>query len=268
MISTDLSLERPSVIDTDAAYQEFRRNGYVVFERVLPADLLAEMHAVWAEYFAAFSARRPAARRLIMYLPFKWPLYDSRFIENPLVLQITDRVLGKNYVCGYFASETPLPGAKPQPLHFDLQFFNGWASLNRPLSYANKLLGTFGYAYSIQVTVPLVDSRVENAPLEVWPATNRLTAGPACGPSSILMPAGSILVRDLRLLHRGTTHLGLEPRPFLSIVYSRTWVPKWRAPEIPTDVYNQLPARSRRLFRLARIGHAVPSAQEWALLDR
>jgi hypothetical protein len=267
MIATDLSVTKTQAVHSESAYQEYQRKGYVVFKRVLPPDLIAEMYAVWAEYFTAFSKRRPAARRLIMYLPFIAPLYDPRFVENPLVLQITDRVLGKNCVCGYFASETPLPGAGFQPVHFDLQFFNKWAPLNRPLSYANRLLGTLNYAYSIQVTVPLVDSTEDNAPLQVWPASNRFTRANA-GPESVLMPAGSILVRDLRNLHRGTAHHGEAARPFLSIAYVRRWVPKWRAPEIPLDVYNNLPERSRRLFRLAQIGKSVPGPEEWATLDR
>jgi Phytanoyl-CoA dioxygenase (PhyH) len=263
-MATDVRVQHEKTLEADAAFEEFRRRGYVLFPRVLPRELIEQMYAVWAEYFAVFSGRRPQAPRLIMFTPFKPPLYDPRFVEHPLVLRIVDRALGPDCVAGYFASETPLPGAPVQKLHFDIQCFNRWAPLNRPLSFMNKLLGSLHYCYAIQVTVPLVDSREDNAPLEVWPGTHRF-ARQHEPPERLLMPAGSMLVRDLRNLHRGTPHHGTSPRPFLSIAYVRTWAPKWRQPEIPRDVYDALPERSRRLFRLAKIGQPVPDPEAWAL---
>lgn len=252
---------------TDGALREFRSKGYVVFESVLPRSLVAEMHAAWLEYFTPFQRRRPESKRLLMHVPFKAPLCDPLFVENPLVLAIADRVLGRDYLCGYLGSETPLPGAEPMQAHFDLAFWNRFTFLNGPLSFANRLLGSLQYYYGLQVSVPLVDSGPENAPFEIWPATNRLGSAGTTS-ERLTMPAGSILVRDVRNLHRGTEHLGSDPRPFLSLVYLRTWVPAWKPPEIPTDVYASLPERSRRLFRRASVGQAVPDPETWAVRAR
>lgn len=267
MTTTDLLLGTVPRLAVDRAYQEFREKGYVVFERAIPLDLVAGMYSVWAEYFSAFSSRRPQSDRLLMHVPFKWPLYEPRFVENPLVLQIADQILGKNYICGYFGSETPLPGAQEQEPHFDLAFRTRLTSLNGPLNVLNKLLGSAGYYYGIQVSVPLVDSTLANAPFEIWPGTNRVSRR---RPRShlVVMPAGSILVRDIRNLHRGTTHHGDRARPFLSLVYLRPWVPAWRPPEIPLDVYDALPPRSRQLFRKATLGEPVPDPAAWAQRPR
>lgn len=247
----------------DQAYKEFRKKGYVVFESAISADLVREMSETFQEYFGPFRERRPDFNRLLMHLPFKSPLYDPRFVENPAVMEIAYRVLGKDCVLGYFGSETALPGADFMKIHFDLAFLTKMTYLNGPLSLLNKLLGSLNYCYGIQVSVPLVDSREDNAPFEIWPATNRFSLKKR--PSEvILMPAGSLIVRDIRNLHRGTPHRGQAPRPFLSLVYLRSWVPRWKAPEIPSEVYDGLPQRSQRLLRMASIGQAVPSPQAWA----
>lgn len=255
------------VPDAERAYREFKDNGYVVFERVVPQEVVDGMREVWEQYFDAFSRSRPELKRLLMHIPFKSPLFDPSFVENPLVLDITDRVLGKNYICSYFGSETPLPGAGPMQAHFDLAFWSRFKFLNGPLEFLNKLLGNLNYFYGIQISLPLVDSNDDNAPFEIWPATNRFTAKRR--PSQrISMPAGSLLVRDIRNLHRGTAHNGIESRPFLSLVYLRTWVPGWKPPEIPLDVYQALPPRTQRLFRRASIGKPVPTPEEWAQRSR
>jgi hypothetical protein len=263
MSTPDIVLGTVPRLVSDNPYREFQDKGYVVFERAIPPHLVAEMYAVWADYFGPYSRRRPEMNRFLMHSPFKWPLYEPRFVENPLVLQIADRALGKHYICGYFGSETPLPGAAEQEPHFDLAFRTRFTSLNGPLNLLNKLLGSLGYCYGIQVSVPLVESTAINAPFEIWPGTNRFSLRRQ-RPELVTMPAGSILVRDIRNRHRGTTHRGDRPRPFLSLVYLRSWVPAWRPPEIPSDIYRALPPKSRHLFRRARIGEAVPDPAAWA----
>lgn len=256
------------VLGVDEAWREFQEKGYVIFERAVDPAVLGAMYDVWEEYFEPFrKRRRPEIKRFPMHLPFKAPLFHPSFVEHPAVLDLTDRLLGRRYVCGYFGSETPLPGADYMQAHFDLMFLSRMKFLNAPLGFANRMLGTLGYHYGIQVSVPLVDSREDNGPFEIWPASNRWTLRRR-EPERLLMPAGSLLVRDIRNLHRGTPHHGTAPRPFLSLVYLRAWVPRWKLPEIPNDVYAALPARSRQLFSRARLGQAVPDAEAWAERSR
>jgi hypothetical protein len=251
----------------ESALREFDKKGYVVFENQIPLCRVVEMRRVWEDYFTPFSKRRPDLKRFLMHVPFTPPLYDPLFVENPKVLQLADHVLGKEYLCGYFGSETPIPGASTQEPHFDLAFLSRYTVFNAPLAFLNRLLGSLKYCYAIQISVPLVDSTLENAPFEIWPATNRLSFQRQ-SPQKITMAAGSILVRDIRNLHRGTAHCGDAPRPFLSLIYLRSWVPAWKPPEIPVEIYRSLPEKTQRLFRRASIGQPIPTPEAWSQRPR
>jgi hypothetical protein len=247
--------------------REFDEKGYVVFENQIPLRIVEQMRCVWEEYFVPFRKRRPDLKRFLMHVPFKPPLYDPLFVENPKVLQLADYLLGKDYLCGYFGSETPLPGASTQQPHFDLAFLSRYTLLNAPLAFLNKFLGSLNYCYAIQISVPLVDSTLDNAPFEIWPHTNRVSFRKP-SPQKLVMPAGSILVRDIRNIHRGTAHSGTAPRPFLSLVYLRSWVPAWKPPEIPAEIYHDLPEKTRWLFRRASIGEPIPTPEAWSQRPR
>jgi hypothetical protein len=254
-------------MDRAAVLREFNDKGYVVFDRAVQPDVVSRMRQVFDEYFTPFSRQHPDRKRYLMHLPFREPLYHPSFLEHPQVLWIVEKVLGKDFLLGYFGSETAMPGADYMKAHFDLMFLTRMTFLNYPLEFVNKLAGTLGYVYGIQVSVPLVDSNADNAPFEIWPNTNRFSLKKP--PSEvILMPAGSLIVRDIRNLHRGTPHHGDAVRPFLSLVDLRSWVPRWKAPEIPRDVYDRLPEKSRRMLRMASIGQPVPDPQAWATRPR
>jgi hypothetical protein len=267
MTSAGIAISAEKARQFDETYRVFKETGYVVFEREVPAPVIAEMRRVFDDYYVEYSKQKPNLKRVLMHLPFKAPLYHSLFVENAAVLGIAKRALGNNFVCSYFGSETALPEADYMKAHFDLAFLNRLRFLNPLLSLINKTAGTLGYYYGIHVSVPLVDAGLENAPFEIWPRTNRLSLR-ASKPEKVLMPAGSLMVRDIRNLHRGTPHMGNLPRPFLSLVYLRPWVPGWRPPEIPSDVYEALSPQMQRMFRHARIGEAVPDPQAWAVRRR
>ena len=67
------------------------------------------------------------------------------------------------------------------------------------------------------------------------------------------MPAGSTLVRDMRLWHRATPNRTDRRRTMLSMVYHRffpTLGYQYRACEpLPDEVMDRLSRRARRIFR-------------------
>ena len=96
-----------------AAVQHVRNNGYVVFEQVVPGDLLADMHAGFASLIEAHATNNEpnrGANRFQMHLPFAPPWNDERLVASPLVLPIIECLVGKDCICHYLASDTPLPG--------------------------------------------------------------------------------------------------------------------------------------------------------------
>jgi ectoine hydroxylase-related dioxygenase (phytanoyl-CoA dioxygenase family) len=146
-----------------------------------------------------------------MHLPSTGPLFDEALFNDPRVMEIVDALIGPEAVCYLMASDTPLPGSGYQGAHQDFTRF------------------------SIVVNIPLCDVTHENGPTELWPWTHRgdtfsteryfIPAEKARAiassqqPLRMRVPAGSLVLRDHRLLHRGTANLSAEARPMLSFYY-------------------------------------------------
>lgn len=236
-----------------AAVQRVRVNGYVVFEAVLPAGLIDRIRAEFLRVFEAHVAHTDpnrGANRYQMHLPFRPPFIDPAVITHPFALAVLDRLLGPDYVCHYFASDTALPGSEYQPVHSDITLLFPEMPLSLP-------------AYSVVVNIPLVDFTADNGPMEIWPGGTHLMPGamdiqrlaPSMHSEPVLMPAGSLLVRDMRMWHRGTPNRSQIVRPNLALIYSRPWLKTHYPPiAIPQPAYDSLSERAKRLFRLENIG--------------
>jgi ectoine hydroxylase-related dioxygenase (phytanoyl-CoA dioxygenase family) len=118
-------------------------------------------------------------------------------------------------------------------------------------------------AYSVVVNIPLVDFTPENGPLEIWPGGTHLMPGkvdmaelaPAMRSEPVLMPAGSLLIRDMRMWHRGTPNRSDHLRPNMALIYSRPWLSvNYPKIGIPQETFDGLGERAKRLFRLENIG--------------
>jgi hypothetical protein len=234
------------------AVQLVRMNGYVVFESVLPPVLVKELHSAFMSVFEAYIARTEqnrGANRFQMHLPFIEPFIDPRITTNPLALTVIDELLGDSCVCHYFASDTPLPGSDYQRVHSDI---HALFSEGQPMP-----------PYSLVMNVPLVDFTVENGAVEIWPGGTHLMPpgihmqelAPHMDSKRVLMPAGSLLIRDMRMWHRGTPNRSDHARPNLAFIYSRHWLKTSYPPiGIPQATYDALNDRAKRLFRFENIG--------------
>lgn len=227
-------------------------DGYVAFESVLPPALTQALHAEFMRVFEEHVARTDpnrGANRYQMHLPFRAPFCDPAILENPLLVPVIETLVGKDCVCHYFASDTPLPGSDFQAVHSDVEMLFPETPLSLP-------------AYSVVLNIPLVDFTEENGPLEVWPGGTHLMPGgvdpgalaPAMRSERVLMPAGSMLLRDMRMWHRGTPNNGTAPRPNLAMIFSRPWLKTHYPPiTIPAQVHSGLSDRVRRLFRFEKL---------------
>ena len=244
----------------ELAVQQVQMNGYVLFEGILPPDLVQAMHSAFMQTLDAYITRMDANRgrnRYQMHLPFMEPFIDPQVIANPLALAVIDALLGDTCACHYFASDTPLPGSDYQQVHSDLPLLFPETSLALP-------------AFSLVLNVPLVDFREDNGPLEIWPGGTHLMPGrlkvqelaATMHSEPVLMPAGSLLIRDIRMWHRGTPNRSEEPRPNLALIYSRYWLREAHYPPIgiPEETYNGLSERAKQLFRFEHIGGALVNA--------
>jgi ectoine hydroxylase-related dioxygenase (phytanoyl-CoA dioxygenase family) len=250
----------------ERAVRELKVAGFTVFERVLTGERLDQVRAAFEDHFTKSLARMDprvvhatGPNRYNVWVPLERPFIDADVVANPLVLPILSELLDNDVVCTYYASDTALPGSEYQPVHPDVgPLFPGLAVTLPPVNYV--------------LDIPLVDFRPDNGPLEMWPqgthlvpdsgmipkegarggtdarqAPNQLYAE-SLGPMVLTIPAGSFLLRDTRLWHRGTPNRSTEKRSMLALVFSRPW---YRPDTLPlaSSVRESLPEPLQRLFR-------------------
>jgi len=225
------------VPQTNLLLESFYRDGYVLIENAIPREEIARLRDLFKPIMDAKVARFNLARvtptdgrdrensnvqidfrpeganhdlnRWNMHLPTTPDFINDLLVANPLALPVIKGLLGPDAICFIIASDTPYPGSGFQNIHQDFP------------------------RYGLTVNIPLVDFTEENAPLEVWPRSHvrddkfhtgmvhlskdEVRALPKG--KRMLLKAGSIFIRDQRLVHRGTVNITTEPRFCLSIWY-------------------------------------------------
>ena len=241
----------PSTLDF--AIQQIKINGYVVLESIISPDLISELGACFNQILEHNVATKEANRgknRYQMHLPFTEPFIHPQVVANPIALSIIDKFLGEDCICHYLGGNTPLPGSEYQILQSDIhQLF--------PDS------GLVSAVYCIVLDIPLVDFRHDNGAMEIWPGGTHLIPNSTdiekmskvMHSEQVIMPAGSLLIRDARMWHRGTPNQSDTPRPNIALMYARHWF-KTMYPQIGIrqNIYDSLPERSQKLFRHEAIG--------------
>ncbi len=235
------------------AVQKVQMDGFVLFESVIPRDRIEIIRTAFLQKLEEHRARASSNRgtnRYQMHLPFEEPFIDPYIIEHPLAMQVLEAILGSNCHCYYFASDTALPGSDYQSVHSDTHLLYPDTTLSLP-------------AYNIVVNIPLIDVRLEHGPVEIWPGGTHLMPGnldlkalaPEMNSELVTMPAGSVVIRDMRMWHRGTPNRSNEIRPHLALIYARAWFRPidYATIKITGATYDTLSERAKRLFRYERI---------------
>lgn len=148
-------------------------------------------------------------------------------VQNPFVAQILIAVMGPEPSCGLYSSNVSLPGCGEQLLHVDMSP----RLPDVPTNYACNCM---------VVNTALVDFTVENGATEVWPGshlvppsvgawlispeeqTQRASTQP---PARACMPRGGVLLRDIRLWHRGPANHTAQVRPMVAQITNGAFRP-------------------------------------------
>ncbi len=227
----------------ETTYQRFLENGYVIFDNVLSAEHLNLLRTDYDKILRKKMERlgivpidadmeshkrvgrdfRPEGgnhdqNRWNMHLPSTETFLNADIFANPIVLPVVKKILGEDCVAVMLASDTPFPGASFQSYHQDFE------------------------RLALTVNIALRDVTEADSPLEVVPGTHRKLASNktlesftkenvkyskkemewAIGniaPKRLTCSAGSVIVRDQRMIHRGTAHTGTHYRPLLALWY-------------------------------------------------
>jgi ectoine hydroxylase-related dioxygenase (phytanoyl-CoA dioxygenase family) len=236
----------------------------VLFEGVLDLDLVERMKKRFLEELEEAQNSSPEKtevntkefrkNRVRMDLPFEEPFIDPRVIESQYILPVVEKLIGEDCACIYLSADAPLPGSDYQVIHSDQMPFFPESSISLPPA-------------GLVLNIPLVDVTEENGPMEAFPGGNHLipenrlnakyieAAAAHLKPVRMTMPKGSLLLRDLRMWHRGTPNNSDHVRPNVAVIYARPW---WRGGYqetlgITRDKFDQLSDRAKQLFRLEQI---------------
>lgn len=229
---------------TDTAAFLLNTRGYVRIPNAVPAVTLESARTRFLEWLqdcfdtAAGEGIRSVSKRhgvhfwhdngrYRIYPRLTGVFAEPMLIAHPQMLAILSSLLGADFYCKFVCSDTCLGTASMQLPHRDV----GFHKQDRPTCYV--------------VNIPLVDCRLDNGPLEVWPnGTQWWGPGPfgkqgimpfasegrqpalerlldACHSEKLLLSAGDILLRDPAMLHRGTANPSGEPRPMLTLGFAR-----------------------------------------------
>lgn len=247
-----------------SALSALHDTGYVALERALPDDWIKKTRAACDADLQVF-LRKPANRQRFlvdarghvgMYPERRSPYLDPVAIANPFALQIMEAAMGPNVFCTFYNTNTAWPGSGVQQLHRDTRHL--FPEINFPLP-----------VHTIVVNIPLVDFTLENGATEVWPGSHLILDRPedlgtpledraARLPSARpVFPAGSVVVRDLRVWHRGMPNTTDTIRTMLAIVYFRSFLNRPEILTIPKDVWDELPEETQQVLRYNRIKNRV-----------
>jgi len=243
-----------------SALRRLREAGYVVFESLIPGDLTRELRdafqAIHEEELRDREADPEWNRRGGRGPRFELPFMDPLMIENPIGMQVMEAVMGSD-LWGMlpYHTNTSFPGAHEQEVHRDTQHL--FPELTHALPPAMLILH-----------VPLVDFTDQNGSTELWPGTHLITdLDPHTGERLDMaerakdmpsvrtnMPAGSLVVRDMRVWHRATPNHSDAIRTMTSMVFFRQFhrFPQHlngSPPKVPLDARDKLSERARRVYR-------------------
>ena len=231
-------LERHSLgaQELQMALHALRRDGFVVLHNAISLAHIESLRQRMLADVAAILALDDVPFQFndghLQQDPPPFPPYLFRdVLANDFVVEITRAALGEGVQNAFYSGNTCLPNETRQPLHVDTGQL--WAGLQQATP-----------AFGLVVNVPVVDMTPENGSTELWPGTHLDTTrsidetdiklGPAeeserraaVAPLQPCVPAGSVLIRDLRLWHRGMPNRTTTPRPMIAMIH---WVRWWHS---------------------------------------
>ena len=201
-------------------------DGYVVIENAVsdePLDVLQEkMDEDTRRLMAAdkWGGAGAVEGHLQQGPPPHAPYMFPEIVANPFAVQVTKAVLGEGVYNAYYNGNTNTPGSGLQPLHRDaLEVWPGWKGTHP--------------ATTLVVNIPLGAVTEGNGATEIWPGSHRV-AGELNEeqveqqranrpPIRLEISKGSVVIRDIRLWHRGVPHESSAFRHMLAMVHQVRW---------------------------------------------
>ncbi len=232
----------------EQAVDAFRRDGYVVIENAVPhepLDLLRQKMDEDAHLMIAREMWKGDGRQqghLQQAPPPFAPFVFPDIVANPFAIQVNTALLGPGIYNALYTANTNCPGSIKQPLHRDGNLLWPGHDFAHPTS-------------AIVVNICTLDVAEENGAVELWPGTQlhpfpkkligrglertqRQVAPPVRGCTA----KGSLLLRDVRLWHRGVPNRSDQIRHMIAQVHYVHWLRKQNTPRFVRGCESAFPA--------------------------
>jgi ectoine hydroxylase-related dioxygenase (phytanoyl-CoA dioxygenase family) len=243
----------------DSWREQFDRQGFLIFERVLSSEQVAAIRAALAPHLARDLKGRNdfegEKTNRVYALMAKSPVFAELAI-HPLALAFAEAELGESCLLSALLAINLHPGETVQPWHTD----DGGARIPRPRP-----------ALGISTFWAIDDTTEQNGATEIIPGSHlwdELRIEGAATPSDfarkgadrdtgertdaikMTMPSGSLGITKGTLWHRGGANRSNRPRLIITPQYCAGWIRQLEnmALAIPADVADKLPERARELI--------------------
>jgi hypothetical protein len=205
-----------------------REQGVVVLEHAvdeaaldaLHERLLADTHALVAARDRGDSISGWKRGHLQQKPPHHPPYIFRDVVANPFAIQVTHGVLGDGLFNSFYSGNTNLPGSEAQPLHRDAQPLWPDGDGDHP-------------ATTLVVNISPIGVHPDNGSTEIWPGSHRVGGAltealiearrAVAPPVRVQAPKGSVVVRDIRLWHRGVPNVSDQVRHMIALVHQVRW---------------------------------------------
>jgi ectoine hydroxylase-related dioxygenase (phytanoyl-CoA dioxygenase family) len=228
---------------------EIAERGYAVVDGALTPDEVARVRAALEPHldagpfgrndFEGFFTKR------VYGLPAKSRAFD-RLIEDPLVLEVAEELLGEGFLLTALLAIDIHPGENAQDLHFDEAFYSSLPRPRPPVSMSTLwALDDFTPENGATVMIPGSHAWADERP------------GPDAELVPLVMPAGAVAIYPGTLWHAGGANTSDRRRLGVSLQYVVSWARQQESYllELPPDKARELSPRVREL-----VGYSIGPA--------
>ena len=226
----ELVTEQMTTDHLEQAVKAIREDGYVIL-----ADVINQEHLdILRERMTEDSHKLIAAEKwggagaikghLQQGPPPFAPYVFRDIVANPFAIQVTREVLGEGVYNRFYNGNANCPGSNEQPLHAD-----------GPHLWPN--MSTAHPSATLIINICLRDVTEENGATEIWPGTHqipmtntRISEGlqaqrrETSPPVRAQTKKGSLLIRDVRLWHRGVPNHSNDIRHMIALIHNVHWL--------------------------------------------
>ena len=241
-----------TTFDASSLTENLKFRGFAVVHDFIPKEDLAQLRAAIPEAQARLKqelAKTPRSLEIadrvengVVRIPMLFHPYFFKLLEQPNLIKVVDSTLGQTavmHLMNAFAA-APKPGSEGM---FQEKYHRDFP----------RIVG--GQLLSINVILAVTDFSADNGSTVLAPGTHQVEPAPSqqfldSQAIQVEAPAGSALIFDSTILHRGSKNKTNVPRLFVNLQFTKSWIrQQFDYPRaLPPEMLRGLPERSIQML--------------------